>query len=53
MNISLIVPIGEVREVAKELKHVELKGTAHFYPYTGPVFEQVVARQTGFFVAHS
>ena len=50
-----LIPIAKVREVAKELKHgeyVELKGADHFSPYTGPVFEQVVARQTAFFLAH-
>lgn len=47
-----LIPIGKVREVAKELRHgeyVELKGADHFSPYTGPLFEQVVARQTAFF----
>lgn len=47
-----LIPVAKVREVAKELKHgeyVELKGADHFSPYTGPLFEQVVARQTAFF----
>jgi len=41
-----------VRDVAQSLQkgeYVELKGADHFSPYTGPLFEQVVARQTAFF----
>ena len=47
-----LIPVGKVREVAKELakgEYVELKGADHFSPYTGPLFEQVVAKQTAFF----
>lgn len=50
-----LIPIGKVREVAKELRHgeyLELKGADHFSPYTGQLFEQIVARQTAFFKAH-
>ncbi|MFT3858537.1 MAG: alpha/beta fold hydrolase [Aquabacterium sp.] len=50
-----LIPIEKVRETAKALKHgeyVELKGADHFSPYTGEVFEQVVARQTAFFAQH-
>jgi pimeloyl-ACP methyl ester carboxylesterase len=50
-----LIPIAKVREVAHNLPHgeyVELKGADHFSPYTGPVFEQVVARQTAFFQQH-
>ena len=46
-----LIPIAKVREVAATLPHgdyVELKGADHFSPYTGPVFEDVVARQTAF-----
>jgi pimeloyl-ACP methyl ester carboxylesterase len=49
-----LIPVAKVREVAATLPHgeyVELKGADHFSPYTGPVFEQVVARQTAFFKA--
>lgn len=47
-----LIPVAKVREVAKSVPHgeyVELKGADHFSPYTGPLFEQVVARQTAFF----
>lgn len=47
-----LIPVKGVREVAGKLKHgeyLELAGADHFSPYTGPVFEQVVARQTAFF----
>ena len=47
-----LIPVKGVREVAAKLKHgeyVELAGADHFSPYTGPVFEQVVARQVAFF----
>lgn len=50
-----LIPVAKVREVAHSLPHgdyVELKGADHFSPYTGPVFEQVVARQTAFFRQH-
>ena len=50
-----LIPVGKVREVAKSVpngEYVELPGADHFSPYTGPVFEQVVARQTAFFVKH-
>jgi pimeloyl-ACP methyl ester carboxylesterase len=50
-----LIPVAKVREVAASLKqgeYLELKGADHFSPYTGPVFEQVVARQTAFFKAH-
>lgn len=47
-----LIPVKGVREVAGKLKrgeYLELPGADHFSPYTGPVFEQVVARQTAFF----
>jgi pimeloyl-ACP methyl ester carboxylesterase len=47
-----LIPVERVRAAAKDLKHgeyVELKGANHFSPYTGPLFEQVVAKQTAFF----
>lgn len=50
-----LIPVKKVREVAKSVpngEYVELPGANHFSPYTGPVFEQVVARQTAFFVQH-
>ncbi len=50
-----LIPVKKVREVAKSLpkgEYVELPGADHFSPYTGPAFEQVVARQTAFFVKH-
>ncbi|RZL10700.1 MAG: alpha/beta fold hydrolase [Rubrivivax sp.] len=49
-----LIPVSGVRDVVANLKHgeyLELKGADHFTPYTGPVFEQVVARQTAFFKA--
>jgi pimeloyl-ACP methyl ester carboxylesterase len=49
-----LIPIAKVREVAATLprgEFVELKGADHFSPYAGPVFEQVVAKQTAFFKA--
>lgn len=49
-----LIPVSGVRDVAAKLKHgeyLELKGANHFTPYSGPVFEQVVARQTAFFKA--
>lgn len=48
-----LIPVDKVRSVAKTLQHgeyVELHGANHFSPYTGPLFEQVVAKQTAFFV---
>lgn len=50
-----LIPVKKVREVAKSLprgEYVELPGADHFSPYTGPAFEQAVARQTAFFVKH-
>lgn len=50
-----LIPVEKVRQAARSLPHgeyVELPGADHFSPYTGPVFEQVVARQTAFFVKH-
>ncbi len=50
-----LIPVKGVRKVAAQLKHgeyVELAGADHFSPYTGPLFEQVVARQTAFFKKH-
>ncbi len=50
-----LIPIQKVRETAAELRHgtfVELKGAHHFSPYMGPVFEDVVARQTAFLKAN-
>lgn len=47
-----LIPLRAVREVAHELKHgeyLELAGANHFSLYSGPVFEQVVARQLAFF----
>lgn len=47
-----LIPVSKVRDVAKDLvkgEYVELKGADHFSPYTGPLFEQVVAKQTAFF----
>ena len=47
-----LIPVEKVRSVAKALPHgeyVELKGAHHFSPYTGPLFEQVVNKQTAFF----
>jgi pimeloyl-ACP methyl ester carboxylesterase len=47
-----LIPIAGVRKMVKEIKHieyVELAGADHFAPYTGPLFEQVVTRQTAFF----
>jgi pimeloyl-ACP methyl ester carboxylesterase len=48
-----LIPVERVRAAAKDLQHgeyVELKGANHFSPYTGPLFEQVVAKQTAFFL---
>jgi len=48
-----LIPVAKVRETAQALPHgeyLELKGANHFSPYTGPLFEQVVRRQTAFFV---
>jgi pimeloyl-ACP methyl ester carboxylesterase len=50
-----LIPVKKVREVAKSVpkgEYVELPGADHFSPYTGPAFEQVVARQTAFFTQH-
>ena len=50
-----LIPIQKVRDTAKALprgEYVELPGAHHFSPYQGPVFEQVVARQTAFFRQH-
>ena len=50
-----LIPIDGVRDMVKRIakvEYVELKHTDHFAPYTGPVFEQVVARQTAFFRKH-
>ena len=50
-----LIPVKKVREVAKSVpkgEYLELPGADHFSPYTGPVFEQVVARQTAFFTRH-
>ena len=47
-----LIPVAKVREVAKSLpkgEYVELPEADHFSPYSGPVFEDVVARQTVFF----
>jgi pimeloyl-ACP methyl ester carboxylesterase len=47
-----LIPIGKVRSTAKALpkgEYVELKGANHFSPYSGPLFEQVVGKQTAFF----
>lgn len=50
-----LIPVQKVRDTAKALprgEYVELAGAHHFSPYSGPVFEQVVARQTAFFRQH-
>lgn len=50
-----LIPVSKVRDVAKSLQkgeYLELKGADHFSPYTGPAFEQTVARQTVFFKQH-
>ena len=47
-----LIPVSGVRDAAAKLKkgeYVELKGADHFSPYTGPVFEQVAAKQVAFF----
>lgn len=47
-----LIPVKGVRDMAKALtqgEYLELKGADHFAPYTQPVFEQVVSRQTAFF----
>ena len=47
-----LIPVSKVREVAQSVprgEYLELKGADHFSPYSGPMFEQVVARQTAFF----
>lgn len=49
-----LIPVAKVRETAQALpqgEYLELKGAHHFSPYSGPLFEQVVARQTAFFQA--
>ncbi|MDE2401919.1 MAG: alpha/beta fold hydrolase [Burkholderiales bacterium] len=48
-----LIPIAGVRDMVKELRrgeYLELKGADHFAPYSGALFEQVVARQTAFFL---
>ena len=48
-----LIPVKGVRDMVKELPHgeyLELKGADHFSPYTQPLFEQVVSRQTAFFL---
>ena len=48
-----LIPVQGVRDMVKELPHgeyLELKGADHFSPYTQPLFEQVVSRQTDFFL---
>jgi pimeloyl-ACP methyl ester carboxylesterase len=48
-----LIPVQGVRDMVKTLMHgeyLELKGADHFSPYTQPLFEQVVARQTAFFL---
>jgi pimeloyl-ACP methyl ester carboxylesterase len=50
-----LIPIEKVRDTAKALQHgeyLELQDADHFSPYTGPAFEQTVARQTDFFTKH-
>lgn len=50
-----LIPIERVRQMAQELpkgEYVELKGADHFSPYSGPWFEQVVSKQTAFFLQH-
>lgn len=50
-----LIPIDGVRKVVKKIRnvdYVEMKGADHFSPYTGPVFEDVVTRQTAFFKQH-
>ncbi|RZL02866.1 MAG: alpha/beta hydrolase [Rubrivivax sp.] len=48
-----LIPVKGVREMVKSLpqgEYLELKGADHFAPYTQPAFEQVVNRQTAFFL---
>ena len=48
-----LIPVKGVRDMVKTLpqgEYLELKGADHFSPYTPPVFEQVVSRQTAFFL---
>ncbi|WP_286745087.1 alpha/beta hydrolase [Aquabacterium sp. UBA2148] len=50
-----LIPVAKVRDVAKSLpkgEYLELPDADHFSPYSGPAFEQVVSRQTAFFVKH-
>jgi pimeloyl-ACP methyl ester carboxylesterase len=50
-----LIPVKKVREVAKSVpngEYVELAGADHFSPYNGQVFEQVVSKQTAFFIKH-
>jgi hypothetical protein len=45
-------PFARVRDGAAKLnkgEYLEINGANHLSTYTGPVFEQVVARQTAFF----
>jgi pimeloyl-ACP methyl ester carboxylesterase len=47
-----LIPVEGVRKMVKEIKqieYVELPGANHFDPYTGPIFEKVVQKQTAFF----
>ncbi|MGH6645569.1 alpha/beta hydrolase [Aquabacterium sp.] len=48
-----LIPVKGVREMVKALpqgEYLELKGADHFAPYALPAFEQVVSRQTAFFL---
>ena len=53
-----VAPVNEVISVIDKVKtqkgvkieHATIKGANHFSPYTGPLFEQVVAKQTAFFL---
>lgn len=50
-----LIPIDGVRKMTRKMArvdYVELPGADHFAPYTGPVFEQVVAKQAAFFTSH-
>lgn len=47
-----LIPIAGVRRVVRKIAHVdyvELKDADHFSPYTGPLFDEVSARQVAFF----
>lgn len=50
-----VIPVEKLRDVAASVpngEYIELAGAHHFSPNSGPVFEEVVAQQTQFFVTH-